>query len=64
MISSSPNNTSRLFTLKDVAERLSVSERTVRRLIDAGDLISIRVGHQRRVSEDDLALFLRRNRGR
>ena len=48
----------RLVTIKDVAERLQVSGRTIHRLIAAGDLIVIRIGRSVRVSEQALKAFL------
>ena len=45
---------SRLLTIADTAERLNVSPRTVRRLIDAGQLPIIRIGRAVRIAEDDL----------
>ena len=52
----------RLLTVADVAERLQFSEKHVRRLIDAGEIPAVRIGRLVRVSEDDLTLFIRRNR--
>lgn len=48
----------RLLTIKDVAERLQVSERTVHRLIDVGELSVIRIGRSVRVSEEALMALL------
>ena len=48
----------RLLTIKDVAERLQVSGRTVHRSIVSGDLTVIRIGRSIRVSEDALKAFL------
>jgi excisionase family DNA binding protein len=48
----------RLLTIKDVAERLQMSSRTIYRLIDAGDLAVIRIGRSVRVSERALTAFL------
>jgi excisionase family DNA binding protein len=47
-----------LHTIKQVAARLAVSPRTVRRLIAQGALPVHRIGRAVRVSEDDLARFL------
>ena len=47
-----------LHTIKQVAARLAVSLRTVRRLIAPGALPVHRIGRAVRVSEDDLARFL------
>ena len=45
-------------TIAEVAERLHVAPRTVRRWIVAGDLVVHRVGAVVRVSEGDLRAFL------
>ena len=52
----------RFFTVLEVAERLGVSERTIRRWIAAGILPVHRFGRLVRVSETDLAAFLALNR--
>lgn len=46
-----------LLTVRIVAEELCVCEKTVRRLISAGELPSYRIGRAIRVAEDDLATF-------
>ena len=51
-----------LLTVKEVAERLQVSTKTVRRWIAAGALSVHYIGRQLRVSEDDLLIFLARRR--
>jgi excisionase family DNA binding protein len=48
----------KFFTIAELAERLHVNTRTVRRWIVAGDLVVHRVGHVVRVSEGDLRIFL------
>jgi excisionase family DNA binding protein len=48
-----------LLTVEQVAERLSVSTRTVRRLIDSGELPAHRMGRMVRVSVDDLERYIR-----
>jgi excisionase family DNA binding protein len=40
---------SRLLTIKDVAELLQVSTRTVQRLIDRGELAAVRIGRSVRI---------------
>ncbi len=45
-------------TIKDVAERLQVSGRTIHRLIDMGEFSVIRIGRSVRVSEEALKAFL------
>ncbi|MBX3478834.1 MAG: helix-turn-helix domain-containing protein [Caulobacter sp.] len=47
-----------LFPLADVAERLSVSKKTVSRWVESGELRAHKLGAQWRISESDLATFL------
>ena len=51
------------FTIAEVAERLRVSTRTVRRWIEAGDLVAHRFGGIVRIAETDLRAFLALHRG-
>jgi excisionase family DNA binding protein len=51
-----------LLTIEQAAETLQLSTRTVRRLIDAGDLIAHRIGRGWRISQDDLRTFIRTRR--
>ncbi len=51
-----------LLTVRATADRLQVAEKTVRRLIAAGELPTHRIGGCVRVSEDDLLVFLGRAR--
>jgi excisionase family DNA binding protein len=46
------------FTIAEVAENLRVASRTVRRWIDAGDLVVHRMGGVVRIGEGDLRAFL------
>lgn len=48
----------RMLTVSHTAEHLQMSQKTVRRLIAAGELRSHRLGGCIRVAEDDLASFL------
>lgn len=48
----------KFFTIAEVAERLEVSTRTVRRWIEAGDLVVHRFNGIVRISEKDLRSFL------
>lgn len=50
-------------TIKQVAERLHLSEKTIRRLITRGDLMAHQFGTQYRISEADLSTYLRLHRG-
>lgn len=46
-------------TVKEVADRLKVSEATVRHWIKAGDLRAIDIGKGWRIADHDLEAFLR-----
>ena len=47
-----------LLTVREVAERLRASERTVRRAIAAAELAVHRIGRSVRISEADLGAYL------
>jgi excisionase family DNA binding protein len=49
----------RYYTIKDVAERLHVSEKTVRNWITQRKLRAVRAGHVWRITENALREFLR-----
>ena len=49
-------------TVAQVAERWQCSEKTVRRLVERGELIAHRFGSQIRISEADLTAYERVNR--
>ena len=51
-----------LLTIPDVAKILKMSEKTVRRYIQAGDLIVHEIGGKYRISRTDLNAFLKRHR--
>lgn len=51
------------FSLFDVADRFDVSVRTVRRWVDAGELVAHRFGRQLRISAEDLGTFEKLRRG-
>jgi excisionase family DNA binding protein len=51
-----------LHTIPQTAKRLQVSTKTVRRWIDAGDLIAHRFGRQFRISDPDLMAFIKLRR--
>ena len=56
--SNGARKTSPLLNIQATARRLGVCEKTVRRLIERGELCAHKVGRQHRISEDDLARFL------
>jgi excisionase family DNA binding protein len=51
-----------LLSVADIADRLKLSEKTVRRWIERGDLPAHHLGRAVRISEDDLALYLHKHR--
>lgn len=53
---------SEVLTIKEIAEQLKVSERTVRNWIDKGDLIGYRLGGQYRVNTADLNTFIEKSK--
>jgi excisionase family DNA binding protein len=53
-----------MYSLEDVAERLQVSDRTVRRWIKGGDLAAYKPGREYRITPEDLAKFLESRRVR
>ncbi len=54
----------KFFTLREVADALQVSYRTIRRLVNRGDLAGFKVGDrgQLRVKSEDLEAYLERQR--
>jgi excisionase family DNA binding protein len=53
----------KFFTIADLAERLDVVTRTVRRWVKSGDLLVHRFGGVVRIAEGDLQAFLTAHRG-
>jgi excisionase family DNA binding protein len=53
----------RFYTVAQISDLLSVSTRSVRRWIAAGELLAHRFRRQVRVAEIDLLTFLQRHRG-
>ena len=51
----------KMLSVNEVAEQLSVSHMTVRRLIDAGSLRASRIGGQLRIRPEDLELCINQN---
>ena len=52
----------RFFTVAEVAERLGVSTRTIRRWIENKELVAHRFGRAVRIAENDLKAFLAMHR--
>ena len=57
MTRSSPN-APRLLTIVAAAYRMSVSTKSVRRWIDAGELHAHKLGRRVRIAEEDLVAFI------
>ena len=51
-----------LLSVNQVAHRLNVSTRTVRRLIATGEIVIYRIGRAVRIGEADLATYLTQTR--
>jgi excisionase family DNA binding protein len=49
---------SRFVTVAEVANQLRVSNMTVYRLVQAGDLPAVRIGRSYRIREDDVEQYL------
>ena len=48
-----------LYTIPQTAEQLQVSTKTIRRWIDAKELVVHHIGRQLRISQSDLQTFIR-----
>ena len=60
-MSSTPNpKVEPLLTIPEVAEICRVNEKTIRRWIQASDLVAIKLGAQWRIDPQDLRHFLRK----
>ena len=55
----SPDPTLRLLTVGEAARQLSLSERTVRRMIAGGDLPAVRLGRAVRIRQEDVFYLVR-----
>ena len=51
----------KVFSLKEAAELLRISERTLHRLLEKGEILAARVGTQWRFTELDIDVYLRQN---
>jgi excisionase family DNA binding protein len=52
------------YTVAQLASRLSLSERTVRDMLNRGEIPCYRIGPQRRIDPDDLRQWLEQRRER
>lgn len=55
----SPDPALRLLTVSDAAKQLSLSERTLRRMITGGDLPAFRLGRAIRIRQEDVFHLVR-----
>ena len=51
-----------LLSIPEAADQLGVSEKTIRRTIQRGDLVAHRIGRLLRIAEGDLAAFVAQHR--
>jgi excisionase family DNA binding protein len=58
-----PPSVSQLHSVAEIARRLGVCGRTVQRLVEAGLLLTHRIGRAVRISEEDLQRYLQGARG-
>lgn len=47
-----------MLSVKEIAESLRISDRTVRNLIETGQIKAYKVGNQFRIKEEDFQLYL------
>jgi excisionase family DNA binding protein len=52
-----------LLTIQETAKQLAVSESTVERLLDRGELHRVKIGRSTRIDADDVRAFVRRSAG-
>lgn len=52
----------KLYTVKEIAELLQMHEQTIYRLISKGELESINIGANKRVSQEQLDKFLNQDK--
>lgn len=52
-----------LLEVPDVAARLKVSEKTVRRLVASGELLSVKIGARRLIAPEDVIAYKGKLRG-
>ncbi len=53
----------KLLSVREVADRLNIPERTVTHLAASGDLVGVKVGRAWRFRPSDVSSYLQRNRG-
>lgn len=52
----------KFYSVKEVAEMFDVSANTIRNLCDSGELGSIRIGAQYRISEEEIKKYINQNK--
>ena len=63
MTNPAPRESQPMLTIAEIATELSVHQKTVRRLIEAGELPVHRIGRAIRIAAEDLATYRNRQRG-
>lgn len=48
------------YCIKYVSEKLRVSERTIRRMIERNEILAVRIGRQIRISENELSRIIKK----
>ncbi len=61
---SAPAMTEKLYTIEEVAKILELHRNTVKKRIEEGDLVAIKVGREYRIRPRDLEDFMERNQYR
>ena len=56
-------NASEVYTLQELAVVLSVSEQTIRRMFNRGELKGFKIGKQWRILKKDFEAYLKNRRG-
>jgi excisionase family DNA binding protein len=62
-MSAKPAQRTRMFTVNEIADELQLSTKSIRRLIQSGDLQAHQFGDAIRVSPEDLESYRHRRRG-
>ena len=52
----------KFLTVPEIADMLHMDQRTVRSLIQKGDLVAVKIGAEYRIIEDDFIEFINRNK--
>jgi excisionase family DNA binding protein len=50
------------YTVKELAQKFRVTERTIRNMMELGELAYYQIGRQKRISKEDMAQYLARQK--